>query len=234
MPLTTLELASEVSRGATWTYFGGPTNFTNLKLPDDTANYMESGDATGDSRYTLDDLPAEAGVITLVQSRVRAFRVGGNASTTRTRLTTAGGTVNSPTFSGWSLNPTYLNHFETFNDAPGQTGWSVAEINAADLHYEKTAGAGGSEHRITTLTLEVTWEPPVDGFVLFAGSWLPPLLAAASHGLAAADVVRVLCKLKHRPTGRRELARILEAFRRRPVYAFGAPGRELVRHGRIW
>lgn len=220
MTITTLDVASEVSKSATFGYGGGSSDFTNLHSPDnDDTDFMANGTPTGDSRFTLDDLPSDARIVTQVESYFRwRSIVGESSSTLRPKLTTPGGTVNAGTR---VLSSFVYNSFQDiFADAPAGSGWAVSDINACDIHFEKTASGGSpSSGRCTTLKLDVTWDVLPVSAILIA-SWLPPLIAVASHALSFIEISRILAQGKHRPSERHEFEELVAAFLRRPRFAF--------------
>lgn len=83
---------------------------------------------------------------------------------------------------------------------------------------QKTGGGGNS--RVTLLNVDIDYIQETGGFAYLAWCWIPPLLAAASHGLQPAEAMHVLSSQKIRPSGRGELSKLMEEFKRRPAFAF--------------
>ncbi len=219
MTITKLQVASDVSKDAAWTHVGGSTNYTGLQEPDDTGTYMESDTNTGDSRFSLDNLGPTQNVINSYTSMYRSRRIGVSNSTVRARVTTSGGTSNAST--RVMSNASYAEYTDVFATAPGGGAWTLTLVNESDIHYEKTVGGANTETRITTLLVTVDSDIATDaGYYMHLISWLPPLIAAASHALSFRDVAAILSRLKTQPSSREEFCRILDVFRVRPRYSF--------------
>ena len=113
-----------------------------------------------------------------------------------------------------------------------RTDSDIAEPNAGSWlpeHFQVDASpsvqvavrktnAGGGSVQCTSLYFNVDYTLDEGAFPYLLSQWLPPLLAVASHGLLAREVVTILGSLKNRPSSKEEFARILEAFCRRPVF----------------
>lgn len=81
---------------------------------------------------------------------------------------------------------------------------------------------GGNLTNVSTLVKVLDFVGPVGGSYWLLGSWLPPLLAVASHGLSLLEIDQLLDKAwPVRPHGdREELDMIGREFLRRPAYGF--------------
>lgn len=71
---------------------------------------------------------------------------------------------------------------------------------------------------LSEMDMDVDYAAPAGAFSFLLNSWIPPLLAVASHGLLKREIAALLSNLKIRPSSQEDFVRILEAFKRRPVY----------------
>lgn len=114
-----------------------------------------------------------------------------------------------------------LNYGPTATNPYTSAPWTLADINAACWDCGTGADLGVSR-RMSAAHIDIEYVPPSGGFAFLLVSWIPPLLAVASHGLLFREIAQILWSDKYRthPCFREDYMRIMEAFRRRPVYGY--------------
>lgn len=224
MASTDLDVASEVSKSGNFSYVGGAANFTNLQLPhDDLTTRMESTDATGDSRFTLDDLPSIAGSIISITAGHRSHQSGASPSTVRNKLTDSGGTQNG---TSRAEVPAWTSYSDAYPTAFGSTPWTVVLVNGLDIHYQKTVGGANTPDRVTSLWVAAIWKPKVGGFAYMVAHWATFAVGTGLFGAASlsfysredwAKIFRQVLGKRAYPT-KDEVHALVNAMTVRPVY----------------
>ncbi len=196
----------------------GPTKWQAMR--DSDGWYLVSGNVQIDS-YNNDQLPPNVSKIVSV-SIAGQNRTGAQAGTSYQFQ-------NMMRFSGsnWfgttrttGVNQSWVVQTDSnVPTAPDSSAWSVAVVNATELGTRRLGEVGKTSFH-NYINMSVVYELPGGGFALFVSQLIPPLLAVASHGLSKLDVSQILQRCKIRPTNDEDFARILEGFRRRPVYCF--------------
>lgn len=223
MPTVTLEPASIGNRD-TWTLEFGSTKPSAVQLPDDDlTSCVAKASASGSQNFYYDAIDALAAYIVSVQFCLRGWKYASAGG---------GGIDHIWEFSGGSISDCGVNHTPgSWSDIchsniahPDSGVWAPADFDGSSTSLmagvQAANMAAGDGVRVTTLYLSVEYLYAADGFALFVSQWLPPILAVASHGLMKHEIIEILGRIKNRPSNREDFDRLLEAFRRRPRFAF--------------
>ncbi len=200
-----------------WTLGGGVTKWQNVKLPDDdnTTRIVESN-VNNRQSFTIDDLPT-ASAVNSVEVKMRADKTGA-ADNVVNMFTRLGGT--NLDYGNHTVSTSWTDYTNSGVGRPGGGSWAPADfppVGALELGVRLQSSAGDSA-RVTTLYMNVSFEPPSGGFIWLLAQWLPPLLSVASHGLMKREITEILQNLRVQPSSPEEFARIFEAFQRRPAW----------------
>lgn len=189
-------------------------------MRDADSNYLKVGGPARES-FNADQMPSDAESIDQVDIAGNN-RTGADVGTYQFKNMMR---YNSTNWDGalrqTGKNETWVTQTDTnVATAPDGSAWTVPIVNSTEIGTNRLDSEAGKNtfHRFINLT--VTYQLSEDGFALFVSQLLPPLLLVASHGLLRLDVGRILRRCKIKPTTDEEFARILEAFRRRPIYCF--------------
>lgn len=219
MPSTTLKAASE-GTDAAWALGAGASKVIAVNSDDADVGYVKTTDTTIVQRQTFnhDQLPggvAEINSHTLYNKSKRSAGV----NTRRENILRYSGNVTA----GACTDPTaaYTERADADLAVPGGGTWDVNIVNATEIGVQScNTGVGAEEVRCTYLRWVVVWTPAHGGYMWLLAGWIPPILAMASHCLSKFEIARILSSLKTRPSNDEDFARIIEAFRRRPVYGY--------------
>jgi hypothetical protein len=210
MPLTTIEANAEGERTA-YILGAGANKVVAVNYPhDDAVTFIERGSANGTQTYKTASLPSGAAVLQKVDSIMKGMRYSANASQRCYQEFNGGASQDC----GVDHDPgvTWTAQWHGDINRPGGGAWQVADIgngaNCLRLGVKATCDATGGV-RCTSLWFDVHWLYGAGGFALHVASWLPPLLAVASHAVSQAELVRFF-----HPRGKAGF----EAFQVRPVY----------------
>ena len=215
MPTVILDPTGVGTNGDAWVNSGGANKTASVNLPDDEATTRIQSTTDSDNQsFALEDMPADANVINSAIITARASESAADAS----MAIKAWQGVGSSAGSTIALTTSWVDYTHTPNQALFTN--TVALINSLEigvLHVTDT----GQFSRVTSLYLTVVYQTD-DGeqFLMFLTSWLPPLLAVASHGLSVGDISRILRRMKVRPSDKWEFQKIREAFILRPRFMF--------------
>ncbi len=221
MPATDVEVAA-VGNWDEWTLEVGDDKVVAVNYGgahDDMGTTIVKAAADGLESYLHEGLPPGAAVVVDVAEVIRAYRYAGAAGYWNCwrRIAPDQSQCNEDhTEVGFST--------KTHNNIarPGGGTWVPSDFDNIAGKYEvgvRAENMGGADGiRCTTVYSVVNWEYQAGSFVYMVSSWLPPLLAVASHGLTKIDVSAILSSLKTRPSNNEDLTRILEVFKRRPVW----------------
>jgi len=216
MPTVILD-PTAVSSPDLWTNVGGANKVISVNLPDDEATTRIQSTTPGDTQYfALENMPANANVINSVVQTSRASESAADASfksRIKTGLTDIAGATNA-------LTTSWVNYDDVWATAPGGETWTVALLDDTELAVEHVSDTGQFS-RVTSMYLTVVYQTD-DGeqFLMFLTSWLPPLIAVASHGLGDREIAWILRKMKVRPSDKWEFQKIKRAFILRPRFVF--------------
>lgn len=227
MPVTRLDPTAEGGRTDWNVEFGGLSKWASVTWPhDDMATTIAMADAGGAQNFMLDPLPAWACAVTRVDSTLRGYIYAGAGHHFKCWYEFWGGAVASCGFAHVDVVWATLTH--TNWARPGGGSWLPADFGPTsgvciEQMVQMNAAGAGDGTRVTTMCTNATWTYASTGTGFLIASWLPPLLAVASHALMKSEIVKILQGLKTRPSDKRDFTQILEAFRVRPKYFFG-PG----------
>jgi len=215
MPTVILDPTGVGTNGDAWVNSGGANKTASVNLPDDEATTrIQSTTDSDEQSFVLEDMPADANVINSAVVTARASESAANAS----MAIEAWQGVASTAGSEIALTTSWVDYTMT----PPQATFTntVALINSLEIGVQHITDTGQFS-RVTSLYLTVVYQTD-DGeqFLMFLTSWLPPLLAVASHGLSVGDISRILRKMKNRPSDKWEFQKILRAFILRPGFMF--------------
>ena len=215
MPTVILDPTGVGTNGDAWVNSGGANKTASVNLPDDEATTrIQSTTDSDEQSFVLEDMPADANVINSAVVTARASESAANAS----MAIEAWQGVASTAGSEIALTTSWVDYTMT----PPQATFTntVALINSLEIGVQHITDTGQFS-RVTSLYLTVVYQTD-DGeqFLMFLTSWLPPLLAVASHGLSVGDISRILRKMKNRPSDKWEFQKILRAFILRPRFMF--------------
>lgn len=213
MPYITLRpTAVEFSN---WLNQGGADQVDSVYTDDDDAKYIYTEDMNKTARFTHGGMPPAAS-ITSHYIRNKCRRSAGANGTKINNLLYYAGNTSDEDKGAPAAN--YTNYTSSNLAVPGGGTWTSGIVNATKIGIS-TWFAGGDQIRDTYMYWSVTYVPISGGYMWLLAGWLPPLIAMASHCLSKSDILTVLSSLKVQPSSREDFARIIEAFRRRPVWA---------------
>jgi len=200
-----------------WTLSGGADKIVAVTLPDDEATTRIQ--ATTDlfrQEYTMENMPADSNVINSFSMTTRASESAADASYRNTLVEGIARVFGSTN----ALTTSWVNYTDVFTTSPLGSTWTPAIINTVEGGVEHVTDTGQFS-RVTSLYMTVVYQTD-DGeqFLMFLTSWLPPLLAVASHGLSDREIAWILRKMKVRPSDKWEFQKILRAFILRPRFMF--------------
>ncbi len=184
------------------------------------SDYIWGDSASNQNAYLeIPSLPLNAAVIKNVNFEARCNSAGGSGASAGVMLPqNSGGTYYNQV--AWITVPAFSTKNNNLANNPHTIRqWTPGEINAMGLRFFR-AGDIALTKSCSAINVRVTWEEEVGGFALFVSSWLPPLLAVASHGLLIREIVSILARLSTRPSSERELRKLREAFEVRPRFCF--------------
>lgn len=219
MPTTRL-LPAAAGTDAAWSN-GVGTVPTNVQTDDgDTTYRTQSSAVSVADTFQVDALPAgEADTVTNVDAAAKARRSAGGTTRINVRWRNGGSGSDGATQID---SASYTLVTETAVARPGGGSWVPSDFDGgagAECGYVTTNTGVGDTTRATWCYFDVTWTYfPSGGFVWLLSSWLPPLLAVASHGLTKLDVITILRSMKTRPSSDEDVRRLLEAFAVRPRF----------------
>lgn len=185
MPLSTLlpDAQGTDTGGAN----GAGTVPTNVNTDDGDTTYREVQTSGTQFTCTVDNLPAEAQVITdvTVKTKVRWDGAGSQGSYF-IRIRDASSAVNDG--SSKSPSTSYVLDTATFANAYDGAGWTVAKVNSLEIGIAVNGGYGAGRGRLTYMYADVTYLTGGD-FAIFVAS-LGPVVALSLHHLP--EVARYL------------------------------------------
>jgi hypothetical protein len=218
MPVATLD-ADGIGNYDAWLLGAGADKVVAVNLPDDdNTSYVLRSVVNDRQSYTIDDLPPTEYISDVsIYSRCRLTASGNEDFNHFFRLN--GTDLDYATKT--ETDTTYTDYSDLGVARPGGGPWGAKDfppITQIELGIKK--GAGGSTGvRCTTLYTNVTYTPPAGDFLWIVSTWIPPLMAVASHGLIRDEMVAALKHLRIRPASREDLSRLFEAFFRRPRFS---------------
>ena len=218
MPTINLACASIGTHDA-WTLLAGATKVIAVAAPDDDGTTrIGISVLNAKQSFNMDNLPAGSASVSTVDLIARMSESGVSAITARAFVLLSGTIVNGATR---AVTSTWTTYTDLAIARPGGGTWTPADVNAMEVGVEEDTDSADSV-LCTTLYSTVAYTVGSGDYAIFIASWLPPLLALASHGLTMVDVrhmARALRHLKHHPSNDEDFRRLLEGFRLRPRYA---------------
>lgn len=213
MPEETLLPTADSAVYDQWSRVGAAATKWESVADDVDGNYIQEGIDAQEQAFTVSSLTGQVGSINWIKINHRSQEGGPNA--TIDPFTYAEAT--QELYGATALAVAWAD-YDSGQQATKPAGgpWTEAIVNATEIGVK--AGIAGDVARCTKLTMSVDYDVKSGGFAYLLAQWLPPLLALASHGLTKFDITRILSSLKTRPSNDEDFARIIEAFRRRPVW----------------
>ena len=219
MVTATLEAAS-IGTYDQWSLLAGANKIVAVNSPDDDATSYIQETTNGECEsYYLATPPAMA-ELTTVTHRMRVKDPSGDADycvfNGRLRIT-PNATVGT--------NRNSANSYTTYTEVLGRPGggsWSPADLSSLQVEICFVSSSPPNTLQCTTLNVDIDYVPPAGGTFTFGFglSWIPPLIAVASHCLSRAEIVSILKHCKERPSRDEEFAAIQAEFLRRPRFSF--------------
>lgn len=220
MPTTTVNPNANGTDYTGWSRVGGTSNWQALTTDDGDTSRHQSDTANADASFQVEAIPLAAAVITRVEVFDKLYWAGqAHNGAAFMRLPAVGAVVGNT----WSVTgtPYDMYSWDFISNRPGGGSWTPEDLiggaNGAQPGCRCTTSTGTGTLRWTYMYMEIDWLG-AGGFALFVSQWLPPLLAVASHGLSKLDMAKILRNLKTRPSSDEDFARLLNAFKVRPVY----------------